>query len=73
MKRDADTESGSIRTTVLDANGTVVAKSNPITSNVTDEAVTMVGGSDLVRLRGQPIHLKFELTRAKIYAFSFDD
>jgi len=73
LRLTADARGGSIRVTVLDAGSKPVAEGKPLAADVTDAAVTLEGGAGLARLRGQPVRLKFELTRAKLYAFAFSD
>ncbi len=40
---------------------------------MTDAAVAFEGGADLSAFRGNRIRLKFELAKAKLYAFAFGD
>ena len=67
----ADAAGGSLRVAVLDAEGFGLDDCLPINANVTDGVVKWQGGRDLASLRGKPIRLKFELRRAKLYAFGF--
>ena len=73
LRVTGDAEDGSIRATLLDEQGKTLAVSNLITGEVTDAAVIFERHADLAKLRGKDLRLKFELTRAKLYSFSFSD
>ena len=70
ISADVD-KGGSIRVALPDLTGHPVAESEPITQTVTDAPVSWRGDSPLVK--GGIVLLKFTLTAAKLYAFSFDD
>jgi hypothetical protein len=67
----ADAAGGSLRVAVMDAKGYDLNNVQPITSDVTDAPVTWKGGRDLSTFVGKPIRLRFELTSARLYTFSF--
>jgi hypothetical protein len=73
LRITADAGDGSVRVTVLDAEGKPVANGKPMADVVTDAPLSLKSGADLARLRGRPVRLKFEMTRAKLYAFAFTD
>jgi len=66
----ADARGGTVRVSLLDAGGKAVAAGGPIRDDVTDAPVKLRGGADLT---GRRVRLKFELTKAKLYAFAFGD
>ncbi len=70
----ADIESnGSIIVSIVDNKENIIDTSAPIETNVTDKTVTWKNHTDITRLKEQTIRLRFELTRAKLYSFSFID
>jgi hypothetical protein len=71
LRITADAKGGEIRVAVLDADGRRAGSSQPVTENVTDAAVGWQTGRGLAGLRGKPIRLRFQLTRAKLYSFRF--
>ena len=73
LRITADAKGGAVRVTVLDADGKPAATGQPISDNVTDAAVVLRPREGLSKLRGSRIRLKFELTKAKLYAFAFGD
>jgi len=66
----ADAAGGALRVAV---EGAEDLKSEPIAADVTDGEVAWKGGADLAPLVGRDIVLRFELARAKVYAFGFAD
>jgi len=60
---------GSLTVTLLDKDNNTLAASGPITESVTDVEVRWNGKFALVKLRGAPVRLKFELRAAKLYSF----
>ncbi len=70
LRITADARGGSVRVTVLDADGKTVTAGRPIIDDVTGAPVTLRGGADLSKLHGSRVRLKFELTKAKLYAFA---
>jgi hypothetical protein len=73
LRISADAKGGAVRVTVLDADHRPAAGSRPITNDVTDAPVTLRRGERLSKLLGGRVRLKFELTKAKLYAFAFGD
>ena len=73
LRVTADARGGSLRVTVLNADGRRLATGKPITADATDAPVVFEGGADLAASRGKRIRLRFELTRAKLYAFAVGD
>jgi hypothetical protein len=63
----ADAEGGSVSVTALDEAGKPVG-GGKVTGNVTAAAIV---GLDLSKRRDKPVRLRFELHKAKLYAFSF--
>ena len=68
LKISADAKGGTIEIEVLDDKGKQIAKSAKITTDVTDATVKL---ADAAKLKGKQVTLKFTLTGAKLYAFSF--
>jgi len=73
LRVTADARGGSVRATVLDADGTPVAVGQPVAADVTDAPVAFEGGGDLAKARGRRVRVRFEISRAKLYAFAFGD
>lgn len=73
LRMSADAKGGSVRVTVLDADGKAAMVSRPTTDDVTNAPVKIRGRSDLSKVRGSRVRLKFELTKAKLYAFGFGE
>jgi hypothetical protein len=67
----ADAAGGSLRAILLDADGKELKRSRPLTSDGTDVPLAWEDGADLTSLVGQPICLRVELDKAKLYAFGF--
>ncbi len=67
----ADAAGGSLRVGVVGGEGFGLGQSEPITKDVTDEAVAWETGRDLSAYVGKSIQLSFELKSACLYAFSF--
>ncbi|MBM3890562.1 MAG: hypothetical protein FJ388_15730 [Verrucomicrobia bacterium] len=61
---------GSLRLEALDETGATLAESKPITADATDGVVAWKGGKNWAALKGKTVRLKFDLTGAKLYAFS---
>lgn len=57
---------GSVKVTLLDATGTQVLARGALHAGGTDVAVAELG-----RQAGQPLRVRFEIERAKVYAFAF--
>jgi len=70
LRITADARGGSVGVTVLDADGKTTTAGRPIIDDVTGAPVTLRGGADLSKLHGSRVRLKFELTKAKLYAFA---
>ncbi|HUT11771.1 MAG TPA: hypothetical protein VMY42_14820 [Thermoguttaceae bacterium] len=73
LRVTADAAGGSVRVTVLDIQGESLAAGHPISGDMTDEPVRLVEQDALRELKGQPVRLKFELNRAKLYSFAFGE
>ena len=58
-----------MRVAVVDEPGFGVEDCEPITGNVTDGQVRWKGGKDIAALKGKTVRLRFELERAKVFAF----
>lgn len=65
----ADAQGGVLRVLVLDADGNTVLKSKPIDRDITDQPVEWEKGR-LAELEEHPYTLRFELKRAKVYAYT---
>lgn len=57
---------GSVKVTVLDATGKALADGRTLTASVTGAV-----GADLAQQQGQAARVRFEITRATLYAFGF--
>ncbi len=71
---NVDAPEGTLRAEVLDMDGNPVepftmAKSIPVSTDSTLEALSWDGGADLSALVGQPVRFRFELTNGSLYAF----
>lgn len=66
-------DGGMVKVTVLDVAGKALAQSAPIAKTATDSPVRWAAGFSLAKLNGKPIRLRFILTNAKLYSFSFGD
>jgi len=69
-----DAPEGELRVEALDAKGEVIAPftvstCNPVSGDKTRLQISWNGAPDLAPLRGQPVRLRFHLTRGKLYAF----
>ncbi len=69
-------EGGSVRVTLLDANGNdnenrKLAESTPVRRTVTDAEIDWQGRARAGSLEGKPVRLRFELRGAKLYSYSF--
>ena len=69
LRMTADAQGGSITVLVVDAKGSVLATSEPISADVTDEPVRWPEAVDLVELAGRQLSLRFEIRRARLYSF----
>lgn len=70
LRLTADAEGGSVVVTILDEAGREIGRSKPITANVTRAAVEWEGGNPFAALAGKAVRVRFELSRAAVYAFS---
>ncbi|MBT3201021.1 MAG: hypothetical protein HN350_14050 [Phycisphaerales bacterium] len=68
LKISADAKGGSVEIELLDAKGSVIATATKISENVTDATVKFTNDT---KLTGKQVTLRFKLTGAKLYAFSF--
>jgi hypothetical protein len=73
LRLSADASGGIIRVEILDPEGKTLEESQPITGNVTDAELSWSSGNDLSAYQDKAIQLRFKLTHAKLYAFSFAD
>lgn len=69
---------GAVFVEFRDADGTplpgfTLSDCEEIGGNFIDQSVYWKGSPDLSSLRGQPIRIRFQLTRAKLYAFQFSN
>ncbi|HOW17469.1 MAG TPA: hypothetical protein PLC79_00415 [Phycisphaerae bacterium] len=64
---------GSVRASVVDADGFALADGEAIGTDVTDGTVRWRDGRDLGPCKGKPVRLRFELRAATLYAFRFTD
>ena len=71
LRVTADAAGGSLRACVLGADGLAIEDCLPMSEDVTDGTVKWKNGKDLASLVGQKIRLRFELSSAKLYSFSF--
>ena len=62
-------EGGSVLVELLDTAGNQRAISEPIRTTVTDSQVQWEAGQDLANLSGGEVRLRFQLRKAKLYAF----
>jgi hypothetical protein len=69
LRVSADAQGGTVRVSILDAPRFGSEPSASLSADVTDEAVVW-SGRDFATLKGQIVRLRFEITRAKVYAFS---
>ena len=69
LRVTADAEGGAVSVTALDDAGKPIGRGK-ITGNATAAAVI---GLDLSKHKGKPVRLRFELNKAKLYAFSFGE
>ena len=65
---------GELRAEILDDKGAVIAPFSaqncvPVTADKTLQAVHWKGADDLSALRGRPVHFRFVLKDASLYAF----
>ena len=67
LRITADAEGGSVKVSVLDADGRAAAESRPITRNVTDAAVRFEAAAPSPP-KGA-VRIRFELRKAKLYSF----
>ena len=68
----ADAAGGSVRVALLDANSRPLAVSEPISGDVTDRPVGLPQDV-MVAHTGKDVRLRIEITRAKVYSFTFAD
>lgn len=71
---NVDAPAGDLRVEVLDAGGNPVAPFSrencvPIAVDSTIQPVVWTGAADLASVAGQPVRLRFHLTRGRLYAF----
>ena len=71
LQLSADAAGGSVKVTVLDGAGQVVAQGETLTGDLTDQKVIFPVSDQLEGVAGQPVRLKFEVDKAKLYSFAF--
>ncbi len=69
LRITADAEGGTVIVSLIDKTGKVLLTSQPITANVTDELVIWKDKSELKKVVGKEVRLKFAIKRAKLYSF----
>ncbi len=69
----ADAAGGRVRVAVLDDEHLGFDECRPITTDMSGGSVKWTGDADLKKYEGRKIRLRFELTNAKLYAFSFEE
>ncbi|HIB89575.1 TPA: hypothetical protein EYO57_20695 [Candidatus Poribacteria bacterium] len=67
----AEAQGGEVQVALLNAEGQILEQSNPIAGEVNQTEVTWVSGQDLSAYQQQAIQLRFQLNKAKLYAFDF--
>jgi len=67
---NADALKGQLRVAVLNGDGNVVAKSEPLTGNLLREQVKWAQG-DMAALESQTVSLRFTLTNGSLYSYWF--
>ncbi|WP_426502447.1 hypothetical protein ACPPVO_32965 [Dactylosporangium sp. McL0621] len=60
---------GSVKVEVLNASGTVVATSNPVTGDQLDATATWASGVSLASLAGQQVRFRFTVDGADLYSY----
>ncbi|MBN1341620.1 MAG: hypothetical protein JXQ73_03020 [Phycisphaerae bacterium] len=73
LRVSADAEGGSLRVGIVGADGLGIDDAQPATTDATDAPVTWKNKPDLSALVGKNVQLRFELNKAKLYAFAFVD
>lgn len=66
-----DAAGGRVRVAIVDANGYDMEDCNPINTNCTDEIVQWGTKKDVSDFLGKYFRLRFEVTAAKLYSFTF--
>ena len=65
---------GSVKVTLLDANGAVIAESEPMTASGVDSGLTWMNDYNYDRCVGHETRIRFEITGdAQVYSFAFGD
>jgi hypothetical protein len=72
LRITADARGGSVRVSFIDAAGRQSARSEPVTGEVTDQAVRFPQDVRQAQ-KGAAVRLRIEITRAKVYCFAFGD
>lgn len=72
LRITADATGGSLRVALLDADSRPLATGDPIHGDVTDREVGLP--RDVIAAQtGKHVRLRIEVTRAKVYSFTFGD
>ena len=64
---------GCVRVELLDAKGSVLARTKPFAGDALRHRVEWEDGADIARFAGQPVSLRFSLKDARLFAFAFRD
>jgi hypothetical protein len=70
LRISADAKGGAIRIAVLGESDFGLDRCQPVRENVTDYGINWAGGKNFAMLKGKQVRLMFELSAAKLYAFS---
>jgi hypothetical protein len=73
LRVSADAAGASISVTVFENDESLAMQFQPITTDLTDEPVTLSSGGDLGRYAGKQIRVAFTLNGGKLYSFSFGE
>jgi len=65
----ADAQGGSITVSAVDSDGGILATSEPVSTDLTDEPVCWTVPVNLEELNGRPLSLRFEIRNARLYSF----
>ena len=62
---------GSVRVDVLDPSGKLLAASEPLTGDSIEKEIVWRAGTDLAKLAGKPVRLRFTLRDVDLFALRF--
>ncbi|HEY5313509.1 MAG TPA: hypothetical protein VIK18_13370, partial [Pirellulales bacterium] len=66
-------DGGSVAVSLFDLHGQCLARSQPISGDHLRHTVQWNSAADVARWAGQPVVLSFELKKAQLFSFAFDD